>query len=457
MNEDLFDGRFKHSPYVPGERGANPLYTGGFSTAYEGGLQPMSYSGWRNEELSWHDGCYVFAGLNPTLTYRLSGPGARRFLSENFTNRFDNLVPGGSRHALMVNRDGLLMSDVVVMCVSDDEFLINGPIQYLDWRLRNGSYDAVGEDVTGDVFLYQLGGPRSLEVMEAATGQYLHGLRFSRHCDATIAGRPVRVLRLSMSGKIGYEVHGDIADAIPVYQEIMRAGRPFGADPIGRHAYWNAHTENGYPQTTIHFYYAWETEPEFFSAFMASGGNYHCGSNSVLSGSYSTDVASRYVNPYEIGWGMFVNLDHDFVGRDALAAIRDSRHDVMVTLEWDPDDVADVWASQLRDPEPYFPMDGPEDLPESGVFEYRADQVLDGDRCVGRSMGRCLSWHYRKMISLAIVDSDVATIGRELGVLWGDPGTRQKLTRARVARFPYMDEDRNERTDVSGFPSGLSR
>ncbi|MGI6229395.1 MAG: hypothetical protein ACOYJL_00630 [Tractidigestivibacter sp.] len=457
MNKDIFNGQFKYSPYLPFDASRNPLYSGDFSTADQGGLQPLAYSGWRDEETTWHDSCFVFAGLNPTLTYRLSGPDSRRFLSENFTNRFDNLTPGGSRHALMVNEDGLLMSDVVVMCLADDEFVMNGPIQYLDWRLRHGSYDATGEDITGDVFLYQLGGPRSLEVLEAATQQDLHGLRFSKHCPAKIAGRSVEVLRLSMSGKIGYEVHGRIVDALPVYQEILRAGAPFGAKPIGKHAYWNAHTENGYPQITIHFYYAWETEPDFFSAFMADGGNYHCGSNSELTGSFSSDVAARYVNPYEIGWGMFVNLDHDFVGRDALARIKDSRHNVMVTLEWSSEDVADVWASQLRDHVPYAPMDGPEDLPEDGVFEYRADKVLCGERCVGRSMGRCLSWHYRRMISLAILDPDYADKGRELEVLWGDPESRQKRIRARVARFPYMDEDRNEKTDVSGYPSGLSR
>jgi hypothetical protein len=58
------------------------------------------------------------------------------------------------------------------------------------------------------------------------------------------------------------------------------------------------------------------------------------------------------------------------------------------------------------------------------------------------------------MLSLATLATDQAEIGNEVQVLWGDPGTPQRLIRARVERYPYLiDPPRNEVFDVSTIPS----
>jgi glycine cleavage system aminomethyltransferase T len=68
---------------------------------------------------------------------------------------------------------------------------------------------------------------------------------------------------------------------------------------------------------------------------------------------------------------------------------------------------------------------------------------------VGISVGRGVSVYYRRMISLAFIDPKYAEIGRELTVVWGTVGNPQKEIRAKVARFPYFDEDRNNEVDVA--------
>ena len=57
--------------------------------------------------------------------------------------------------------------------------------------------------------------------------------------------------------------------------------------------------------------------------------------------------------------------------------------------------------------------------------------------------------------TLASIDPEFAAEGTEVKVVWGNPGQRQKVIRARVARFPYMDINRNEKVDVSAIPSGI--
>jgi vanillate/3-O-methylgallate O-demethylase len=63
-----------------------------------------------------------------------------------------------------------------------------------------------------------------------------------------------------------------------------------------------------------------------------------------------------------------------------------------------------------------------------------------------------MSLFYGKMISLASIDVEFSALGTDVGVLWGDPGTRQKEIRAKVARFPYLKENRNQDVDVSTIP-----
>ncbi|OFW57607.1 MAG: hypothetical protein A2133_03490 [Actinobacteria bacterium RBG_16_64_13] len=56
------------------------------------------------------------------------------------------------------------------------------------------------------------------------------------------------------------------------------------------------------------------------------------------------------------------------------------------------------------------------------------------------------------MISLCSLDAPYASLGTEVRVIWGEPGTRQKQIRAEVSRFPYLNENRNEDIDATVIP-----
>jgi glycine cleavage system aminomethyltransferase T len=81
-----------------------------------------------------------------------------------------------------------------------------------------------------------------------------------------------------------------------------------------------------------------------------------------------------------------------------------------------------------------------------------ADKVLKDGREVGLSTGRVFSWRYRRMISLGVINVGQSEIGNEVTILWGEPGARQKEIRARVERFPYFQEGRNQSFDTSAVP-----
>jgi glycine cleavage system aminomethyltransferase T len=176
--------------------------------------------------------------------------------------------------------------------------------------------------------------------------------------------------------------------------------------------------------------------------------------NLTLKGSIGgSDIEKWYRDPVELGWGRVVRFDHDFIGADALSKIVENPRRKMVTLEWSVDDILDIHRSQYQGGEPYRDISTPNDLSYfRGVM--RADKVLKNNKEIGISTGRMNSYFYRNMISICSVDAEFSDLGTEVVVLWGDEGTRQKEIRAKVARYPYVDKDRNETVDVSTIPFG---
>lgn len=176
-----------------------------------------------------------------------------------------------------------------------------------------------------------------------------------------------------------------------------------------------------------------------------------------LSGSMGTDIRLRYRNPVECGWARTIRLDHEFIGRAAIERELKDPTRQMVTLEWNTDDVVDVYASQFKSAEPYLFMEPSHLSQHKGRHQLHADKVLKGGKPVGVSSGRMYSYYYRKMISLCSIDAVHSGPGTEVGVLWGNPGTPQKEVRAQVARFPYLNENRNDAVDVASIPCRWTR
>ena len=127
-------------------------------------------------------------------------------------------------------------------------------------------------------------------MLESATGDDLHDLKFIHHRMSSINGMEVRILRLGMAGSLAYELHGRTEDAIPVYQAILKAGESFGIRRLGHRAYMMNHTENGFPQAYYHFPYPWRDNPDFVEHLTKIGGA--TGLNFNLAGSMGQDSGS---------------------------------------------------------------------------------------------------------------------------------------------------------------------
>lgn len=398
-------------------------------------LLPFAYDTWEKEELSWYDNSYLHAGLNPFMFFDIKGKDYLELLNVISVSTFNNFPIGKARHTILCNDDGKIYCDGIVVRRSEDEFIsmcLPSPQMYNEMMDNKFQFTCV--DSAEKRFFFQLCGPRSLEIVEAATRQDLHDIKFMFSKDAKIKGKDVFILRTGMAGTLGYEVHGDIEDAVLIYDTLLEVGKAYGITPLGRHGYRNCHVEGSIPQIT-----------EFFASPHLE--------KPTLTGSLDPNSDLVYRSPIDVGWEKMIKFDHEFTGKEALQKELANHHNTMVHLIWNVDDCLKVIRSS-------FDKDNYCDTMELvGDFDYvrstrgmHMDEVYSGEEMIGVASGRMLSSKTREMISLCTIDQDYAVEGKEVEVLWGSPGTRQMRIRAKVTLFPYIKEGRNESFDVETIP-----
>jgi glycine cleavage system aminomethyltransferase T len=166
----------------------------------------------------------------------LTGPDALRFADLLATRDLSQLAPGGCRYTLIADENGIVICDPVVLHVEEGRvWLSHGNVDLLLWA--KGVALGAGLDVAvreADVAPMQLQGPLARTVLEPLVGDALDGLAYYRLTHAEIAGVPCVVSRTGWSGGPGYEIFPLGSErALEVWDAVAAAGTPLGLLIIG--------------------------------------------------------------------------------------------------------------------------------------------------------------------------------------------------------------------------------
>ena len=401
-------------------------------------LRAWEFAGWRTESMSCKTGCYIHAGLSSTGPVSIKGPEAKKYLQSLVINSLASFPVGSMKHGVMCTGDGLILAHGIIERKGEDRFesFAGGPPG--PNRSTEVPFDV--EIKRLDHYLFQIAGPTSLQVLEKVTGESLRDIRFLHFRDSRINGIKTEIGRIGMTGNLAYELHGPIEDGPAIYDAVYCAGQEHGIERLGWGTYLVNHIEGGFPQSTWTFISAAGAErwPEMMKYWQISG--------SVD----PNNMRARTRTPVEVRWHNMAKFDHDFIGREALAAEMASPKRTTVTLRWNPDDVMDTYASLLRPGDAYKPCDLPYS-PQRWPMAH-ADHILKDGREIGYSSGTIYSYFFREFLSHGCVDIEAAEIGSEVIVQWGDHGGPIKSIRAIVERFPYLTEGRNSDIDATILP-----
>jgi vanillate/3-O-methylgallate O-demethylase len=358
---------------------------------------------------------------------------------------------------------GHVIGDGILFHLDEEEYVWVGRAPVSNWlayQAEKGDYDVeiekddrspsrpYGKAVTRAYWRFQIQGPNAWQVIEKVNGGPVEQLKFFRMAEMNVGGQRVRTLRHGMAGAPGLELWGPYESYDEIRGTLLEAGKEFGMEPCGARAYASNTLESGWIPSPLPAIYTGE-ELRGYREWLAAD-SYEA--TNTLAGSFvSDDIEDYYLNPWELGYGQFVKPDHDFIGRDALAEIdADSQHH-KVTLAWDGEDVAKIFAS-------LFDVEGDSyqffDLPIANYGSSNFDSVLDPDgNVIGYSMFSGYSANEKRALSLATIDPKVE-IGSEVTVVWGEPGGGSRKTtvephqqlhvRAVVSPVPYSVTARTE-------------
>lgn len=418
------------------------------------GFLPNVVTSPKEELLACRETAWLGSFLNISPVYDVTGPDAAKLLNSVCVNRDFNLLKiGGSRHALMCNEKGQLIADGLIIRNDEQTFRTYWLAPVLAFYVDTADMDVKGQWVR-DEYFFQIDGPKSLEILEKATQTNLHGMKFAQKQAVKIEGTDMTVVRLGMSGGLAYEVHGDMENAELAFEAILKAGEEFGIKRLGYTNYCRNHTQGGYPNQWIHFWYPWYSGSEEMKRYLLDNPNLSDDfkSSYPFLGSAADDVENAFVTPYDLKWDYLINFEHDFIGKEALQEIAKNPTKTCVTLEWNATDLGEVFASQFSGKD-VDPIDEITSVGDGGDQPFVMSKVLIGGKMIGMTSGRTHDYYHQRMISLAFIEKEYAMEGKELKVLWGTNGAHQMEIRATVAQFPYYNEEyRNETFDVEKIP-----
>ena len=419
---------------------------------------PSEFSNWRDEQASWQKTSALFDQSHHMLDLQIEGPDTIELLSDLGVNSFENFAVDKAKQLVVCNHDGYVIGDAILFHLEENRVRLVGRPSAHNWvqyHAETGDYDvevsrdertAVNPTGRRELYRFQVQGPTALDVLKKANGGSLPEIKFFNMGKVTLGGQKVRALHHGMSGVPGLELWGPWEEREDVRGAIIDAGKDFGLKQVGSRAYATNTLESGWIPSPLPAIFTGD-ELRSYREWLPADGYEGTGS---LGGSFvSGDIEDYYLTPGDLGYGSFVRFDHDFFGREALEERVESPARRKVTLAWNGEDAARAMATLFvkGDPAKYI------DLPLSNYATWPYDRVTVDDEVVGISTFSGYSFNERSMLSLAIVDNDVA-IGDEVILLWGeeDGGTDRPVVerhgqveiRAVVSPCPYSEVARTQ-------------
>jgi vanillate/3-O-methylgallate O-demethylase len=421
------------------------------------------FSNWRSEQWAWQHSAVLFDQTHHMVDLYIRGKDALKLLTDTMINSPKGWTVNKAKQYVPTTPYGHVIGDGIIFWLAEEEFVYVGRAPAANWLMfhgQTGGYDVeiihddrspsrpMGKPVSRISWRFQIQGPNAWKVIEKLNGGPVEQLKFFNMSTMNIAGKTIRTLRHGMAGAPGLEIWGPYEEQEEVRAAILEAGKEFGLIPVGSRAYPSNTLESGWIPSPLPAIYTGEKLKAYREWLPAN--SYE--SAGAIGGSFKSDnIEDYYVNPFEIGYGPFVKFDHDFHGREALEAMDKSTQRKKVTLAWNKDDMAKIYAS-LFDPDAehykFF------DLPLANYASTNADQVVDADgKMVGMSMFTGYSYNEKSALSLATIDHEIP-VGTELKVIWGEEnGGTEKTTvephkqlevRVVVSPVPYARTAREE-------------
>jgi aminomethyltransferase len=172
---------------------------------------------------------------------RLAGPQAMAAVQHISMNDASRLAVGQAQYSALLYPEGTFVDDVIVHRLGEDEYLlvINAGTREKDFnwvRDNTRQFDCAVENLSDDFTQIAIQGPKGVNLLQKLTDADLSAVKFYWVTRGTVCGlRNILIARTGYTAEDGFEIYvpADEAASARVWNEILNAGKEFGAVPCG--------------------------------------------------------------------------------------------------------------------------------------------------------------------------------------------------------------------------------
>ena len=285
----------------------------------------------------------------------VTGTDSRSFLDYLFVNSIAKTPVGQSKYTTMLNEDGQIIDDVIVTHMSENQYWISTLYipEMMEWiDLHKGDLEIAYKELTNEVDMYSIQGPNSLSMVNNLVDNPVDLLKRFAMEKNNLGDISVNIHRSGFTGENGYEIYCDIDDTKAVKKAIRNAGNKLDAVEL----------------TVLEVYVRSLPVEKGFALRQDFYG----------------------LSPYECGLGWSVDLNKDFIGKEASVRIKEEG--------------------------PRRKLMGLEYLAESYEDINQGERIRIQGRDVGFVRAAIYGYTVDKNIGFAVIDIDKAEIGDSVEV-----------------------------------------
>jgi sarcosine oxidase subunit alpha len=201
------------------------------------------------------------AGLldgSPLGKLEIFGPDAGRFLDLMYVGSMSTLAIGQARYGVLLNENGALVDDGIVARMGPGHYWVNTTsagfertaAAFEEWlQCEYTDLEVLVTPVTSRWANLTVAGPRAWEWLERVGFDGSLSPAALKHMtlrDSSLGGVPLRILRASFSGELGYEVNVPAGEAVALLERLWAAAPAVGAVLYGIEALQVLRVEKGF-------------------------------------------------------------------------------------------------------------------------------------------------------------------------------------------------------------------
>lgn len=204
---------------------------------FAGYNMPVQYAGINAEHETVRKAVGVF-DVSHMGEFILKGDGALDLIQRVSSNDATKLYDGKVQYSCLPNNDGGIVDDLLVYRIDEKTYMLVVNASNIekdwDWISQHNTAGVDMKNISDRTSLLAVQGPKAAEALQSLTDIDLGTMEYYTFKKGKFAGIDnVLVSATGYTGAGGFELYFDNANAEHIWNEVFKAGEPFGIKPIG--------------------------------------------------------------------------------------------------------------------------------------------------------------------------------------------------------------------------------